>query len=178
MDFLQELINYKINNSRDDINKRLSIEHFENYRQESFDRKFINSGHFTASGIVFNKEKTHILLTHHKFLNKWLQLGGHIDKTDSSVMEAALRECVEESGIKNLELLDDNIFDIDIHFIPENIKKNEKPHNHYDIRYLFVANNDNFILSDESFDLKWLEVDEVLNIEDLKNIAIKLSAYK
>ena len=178
MSFLHELNNYKANNNRDTANKSLCIEHFKKYGQKSFDRNFLDNGHFTASGIVFNKEKSHILLTHHKLLNKWLQLGGHIDETDSSVIKAALRECVEESGIESLEPLGGDIFDIDIHFMPENIKKNEQPHTHYDIRYLFIANNDNFILSDESFDLKWLEIDEVLNIEDLKNIAIKLSAYK
>lgn len=124
MDFLESLINYRADDANDLKNKELCISLFKKNGLLSFDRKFYQDGHFTASGIVLNKNKTHILLTHHKFLDKWIQLGGHIDKLDNTVYGAALRECREESGIDNIELISNNIFDIDIHNIPKKCCKN------------------------------------------------------
>ena len=37
------------------------------------------AGHVTGSAWLVNRTMSHVLLTHHKKLNKWLQLGGHSD---------------------------------------------------------------------------------------------------
>lgn len=138
-------------------------------------------GHFTASSIVLNCERTHVLLTHHKKLKKWLQLGGHADG-DSFLQRVAFREAVEESSIENLkiinasfdkinksnnlivkELLTTNILpiDIDIHVIPETEKEPE--HFHYDVRFLFIAMTNQYVISHESIDLKWVDLAHVSN---------------
>jgi 8-oxo-dGTP pyrophosphatase MutT (NUDIX family) len=49
-------------------------------------------GHLTASAWVVNPAKTHVMLTHHRKFNCWLQLGGHVDEGDESLLTAALRE--------------------------------------------------------------------------------------
>ena len=36
-------------------------------------------GHLTGSAWIVNRERTMTLLTHHRKLGKWLQLGGHAD---------------------------------------------------------------------------------------------------
>ncbi|HJD55491.1 MAG TPA: palindromic element RPE2 domain-containing protein [Rickettsia endosymbiont of Pyrocoelia pectoralis] len=115
--------------------------------------KSIDYGHFTASAFLLNHDKTKFLLTHHKKLNKWLQLGGHC-KSDNDILAEAIREAREESGINEIEIISDQIFDIDVHYIPE--RPNEPAHYHYDIRFLLkTVNNDNFIKNDESQELKW-----------------------
>ncbi|MEZ4608522.1 MAG: NUDIX domain-containing protein [Deinococcales bacterium] len=90
-------------------------------------------GHITASAWLVNQQGSHVLLTHHKRLNIWVQLGGHIDD-DEEVLAAALREAQEESGILEIYPLSSEIFDLDIHLIPERKKGNiiEAAHHHYD----------------------------------------------
>jgi 8-oxo-dGTP pyrophosphatase MutT (NUDIX family) len=117
-------------------------------------------GHMTAGAWVLSKDKQRVLFTHHKFLNRWLQLGGHVDG-EIDIIQAALREAQEESGIEDVVPLSLDIFDIDAHGIPENPKKNEPAHMHYDLAFLFHAQNDNFVISDESNDLKWFTVEDV-----------------
>ena len=58
-----------------------------------------------------------VLLMHHTKLDKWFQLGGHCDG-DPDVINVAIKEASEESGIKNIKPLSLEIFDIDIHLIP------------------------------------------------------------
>ena len=113
-------------------------------------------GHITGSAWVVNQAGTHVLLTHHKKLDMWLQLGGHADG-NPDILDAALREAYEESGLKTLEPVSCEIFDIDIHLIPE--RKSEAAHYHHDIRFVFRATeSDDYIVSDESHDLAWAEI--------------------
>ena len=115
-------------------------------------------GHITASAWVLSPQRTETLLTHHKKLNRWLQLGGHIED-DITIQEAALREAVEESGIENIHLIKDSIFDMDVHFIPA--RKEVAEHYHYDIRFLLQAERTDFIISDESNDLAWVKLTDI-----------------
>jgi len=124
------------------------------------------AGHFTASAFLLNNDQTKFLLMHHKKLNKWLQLGGHCDG-DSDILAAAIREAKEESGINEIEIISDKIFDIDIHYIPQ--RHNEPEHYHYDVRFLLkTINNDNFIKNNESHELKWF------NFSDYPQLGVKL----
>jgi 8-oxo-dGTP pyrophosphatase MutT (NUDIX family) len=140
-----------------------------------FDRKTFSPGHFTTSSILLSPDCNEVLLTHHKFLNKWLQLGGHFE-SDDSLLNSAIREAIEESGIYDIFALGTNIFDVDIHEIPENKDKNEPSHLHYDIRYLLQAKNKNFLISSESNDLKWFTFQEIKNSsnEDMIKIINKI----
>ena len=83
-----------------------------------------------------------------------MQTGGHADG-DAQILRVALREAEEESGIQGIESVGSDIFDIDIHLIPENKAKGEPAHYHYDVRYLVRAPHEHFIISDESDDLRW-----------------------
>lgn len=58
----------------------------------------------------------------------------------------------------------------------KNVAKTEPEHLHYDIRYLLVSMDDNFIVSDESYDLKWIEIDKIYKIKDLANIGKKITS--
>ncbi len=113
-------------------------------------------GHVTGSAWVINQAGTHVLLTHHKKLGKWLQLGGHADG-DSNILRTALREVREESGLTAFEPVSTDIFDIDIHLIPK--RKGNPAHYHYDIRFAIqVTGSEEYVVSDESHDLAWVEV--------------------
>ena len=122
--------------------------------------RLAHKGHITGSAWIVDAEKKYTLLTHHKKLNRWLQLGGHAEDGEISVLDVAVREAKEESGLTGIKLLSPNIFSVDVHLIPA--RKDFPAHHHYDIRFLFVADkNEPLNVSDESNDLKWILLEEV-----------------
>lgn len=127
--------------------------------KDCFSRNNFEPGHFTASAWIVNESKNKVLLLHHAKLNKWLQPGGHIDSGES-VLDAAIREVNEETAVSILSY-SPTIFDVDIHLIPA--RKTEPDHFHFDVRFLFVADDTQpLLISEESNDLKWIPIKEVL----------------
>ncbi len=121
-----------------------------------FDRA-CTPGHFTASSWLLSKDSTKSLLLQHAKLKRWLQLGGHCDG-EADVLKVAVKEAQEESGINAIEPISAEIFDIDMHLIPQN--KNDTPHYHYDIRFLLQVKSDESLISNhESLALQWFEHD-------------------
>jgi 8-oxo-dGTP pyrophosphatase MutT (NUDIX family) len=111
-------------------------------------------GHFTGSAWLVSADGARVLLTHHRKLDRWLQLGGHADgDTDSA--RVALREAQEESGLAGLRL-EGGLFDIDRHLIPA--RAAEPAHWHFDLRYVVRADDETFVVSDESHALAWRPV--------------------
>jgi 8-oxo-dGTP pyrophosphatase MutT (NUDIX family) len=115
------------------------------------------AGHITGSAWLVNGAGTHVLLTHHRKLGAWFQLGGHSDG-ESNTLLAAQREAEEESGLP-VRVLASGIFDLDVHEIPA--RKSDPAHYHYDVRFAFEAEREDFEVSEESLDLAWVEVDEI-----------------
>lgn len=110
-------------------------------------------GHLTSSALLLDASRERALLTHHRKLNRWLQLGGHVDG-DGDLARSALREGVEESGIADL-LLDPQPMDLDIHTIPA--RKTEPEHLHLDVRFVLQApEGARYQVSEESHDLAWV----------------------
>lgn len=139
------------------------VERFISFVSENpdcFERSLL-SGHITGSAWIVNRSGNKVLLTHHRKLGAWFQLGGHADGIPDP-QKVAIAEAIEESGISKFELLDEVIFDIDIHLIPA--RKKDPDHYHYDIRYLLrPTESEIFAVSEESLDLSWVEV---ANIQD------------
>jgi len=120
-------------------------------------------GHITGSAWLISADGARALLTHHRKLNMWLQLGGHADG-DSDVLAVALREAHEESGLTDIEPVSTEIFDVDVHRIPA--RKNEPQHWHYDVRFLVRATGSERIsVSDESHDLRWVTPEELAALD-------------
>ena len=120
------------------------------------------SGHFTASAWILNENRDKALMTHHKKLNMWLQLGGHADG-NTDLIDVARKEAMEESGIKKIRLLNDKIFDVDIHIVPK--FKNQPSHKHFDIRFIFEAygKNEQISFNHESHTVIWIKLDKIKN---------------
>jgi 8-oxo-dGTP pyrophosphatase MutT (NUDIX family) len=122
-------------------------------------KRSLQEGHITGSAWVVDKSGTRVLLTHHRQMNKWVQLGGHTDG-HHDVLETALREAEEESGIHGIRPLSGEIFDIAVHTVPE--RGDEPEHFHYDVRFaVTVTDSEAYTVSDESHDLAWVEVDKI-----------------
>jgi 8-oxo-dGTP pyrophosphatase MutT (NUDIX family) len=125
-------------------------------------RRTCLAGHLTASSLVIDARGERALLTHHKKLGRWLQLGGHCDG-DANLPGAALREAREESGIEELAI-DPSPIDVDIHVIPA--RANEPEHLHLDTRFLVWAPpGSRAVMSAESIDLAWFTPEEAARLE-------------
>ncbi len=121
------------------------------------------NGHITASAWIVNEARDKALLTHHLKLDKWFQLGGHIEAEDTDIFAACLREAKEESGLSTIFLHKKTLFDIDVHLIPAS-KTGFPAHFHYDIRVLLVADDRENINFDkkESKSVKWFTFEEII----------------
>lgn len=123
-------------------------------------------GHITASCWIVSHDLERVLLTHHRKLGLWLQVGGHADG-DPWPLDVALREAREESGMARFRVVASGEpaipFDLDVHQIPAH--KHEPAHEHHDVRYLLVAEpGQPLIMSDESNDLRWFTAAELTGV--------------
>ncbi|MDT9696286.1 NUDIX hydrolase [Streptomyces sp. P17] len=121
--------------------------------------KDCKDGHITASALVIDPERDRVLLTLHKKLRMWLQMGGHCERGDDTLAGAALREATEESGIPSLRLLRSTPVRLDRHLTPCAW--------HLDVQYAAIAPSGAVeAISDESLDLRWFAYDEVADVAD------------
>ncbi len=113
-------------------------------------------GHLTASALVLDHDSSHVLLTLHPRVGRWIQLGGHCEDTDASLIDAALREAREESGVAELQI-DPDVLHLDTHPVTCSLGV---PTRHLDVRFLVRAGRGaQIVCSEESVDLRWWPVD-------------------
>jgi 8-oxo-dGTP pyrophosphatase MutT (NUDIX family) len=131
---------------------------------DPFSRRHAEPGHFTASAFVLCPERRRVLLIRHPKLGRWLQPGGHVEPADDGDLAAAARrEVSEETGVI-VEEPSGGIFDVDIHDIPANAK--EAAHQHFDVRYAFIARSERLEASPEVLGARWVELSEVALLSD------------
>jgi len=148
-----------------------------------FSRSCFEPGHLTASAWIVSREHRSVLLTHHRKLDRWLQLGGHADG-ETDLRTVALREAREESGIDHFQILPRDgagvILDVDVHVIPAHGQ--EPQHEHHDIRFLLEASESVPIRRQhsESKAMAWFRgetLDSILQEESLARMARKASDW-
>jgi 8-oxo-dGTP pyrophosphatase MutT (NUDIX family) len=140
-------------------------------------------GHITSSAWIVSRETGAVLLTHHRKLERWLQLGGHADG-EPDVLASALREAGEESGLHDFRMIpgagESEILDVDVHDIPA--RGSEPLHQHFDIRFLLEVSEAQVIRrqENESKEVRWFPADGIearFDEESLLRMARKASAW-
>jgi coenzyme F420-0:L-glutamate ligase len=115
-------------------------------------------GHLTASALIIDPSQQAVLLTLHPRVGRWLQLGGHCEPGDHTLLDAAAREAREESGIGSLSF-DPSPLALDVHEITCSLGV---PTRHYDVQFLAIApGGAEPVLSAESLDLRWFGWDDL-----------------
>ncbi|OXR41450.1 hypothetical protein B7C42_06593 [Nocardia cerradoensis] len=113
-------------------------------------------GHITASAVVFSHDEREVLLTLHPRVGRWIQLGGHCEPGDETVVDAALREATEESGIAGLQV-EPGLYGAQAHPITCSLGV---PTRHLDLLFKIRAPRGAVpVRSAESTDLRWWPVD-------------------
>jgi 8-oxo-dGTP pyrophosphatase MutT (NUDIX family) len=153
---VNSLANYRTSFSEE---KPFVSEFLELLKHPDAFQRFHLPGHITGSSWILDTSRKFVLLVHHGTLDRWLQPGGHAEG-EENVLNVALREAQEETGVKDFKILQEDIFDLDIHPIPA--RKGFPDHLHYDIRFLFEADKkEKIVVSDESHDVAWVAIDEL-----------------
>ncbi len=164
-------------------NLKVSLEKFNPYNeQEEVDRKIMlkyirdfddvltrenEYGHFTSSAFVLNKERTKILMIYHKIYNSWAWVGGHADG-DSDLLYVAMKEAKEETGIKNISPIYEDIYSLEIINVNGHEKRGKYvgSHVHLNVTYLLEASENEKIQikEDENSGVKWVPINDILQV--------------
>ncbi|MFC4561101.1 NUDIX hydrolase [Nocardiopsis mangrovi] len=107
----------------------------------------------------------------HRALDTWLLPGGHIERDDTRLIDAALRELTEETGISASAISPTGTrpLHIDVHPIPANDAKGEPEHRHIDFRFLFRTSADvGELQTEEVLDAAWRATGSIAD-ETLRN---------
>lgn len=143
-------------------------------------------GHLTGSALVLDRDNR-VLLTHHRKLNRWLQLGGH-GEGEWDPAEVAMREASEESGLSEIRFSElcpmhsslgmRRPFDLDVHEIPA--RDSEPAHLHLDIRYVMETSEspDAILKTDESHSLKWFTLEDALTLDPDNSLRRALTSLR
>ena len=116
------------------------------------------AGHLTGSTVVLDPASRLALLTLHPRTGMWMQLGGHCEHGDHTMLDVAAREAREESGFGALSF-DPTPIDLSVHPITCSLGV---PTRHFDVRYVAVASEGGELqVSDESVDLQWFPWDRL-----------------
>jgi 8-oxo-dGTP pyrophosphatase MutT (NUDIX family) len=107
---------------------------------------------------VIDPTRGAVLLTLHPRVGMWLQVGGHCEPGDHTLLDVAAREAREETGIGSLSF-DEQPLALDVHPITCSLGV---PTRHFDVQFLAIAPPDaEPVQSSESLDLRWFGWDEL-----------------
>lgn len=181
MKLIDKILKYTPYNEQEEKDKELFISCLSNENNIfTRDNKLV---HLTASSWIINEERNKILLCYHNIYNSWTWLGGHADG-DEDLLNVAIKEAKEESGLINIKPLDDgNIFSLESLCVEGHIKKGVyvSSHIHLNVTYLLEANDKEIlkIKEDENKNLGWFDFDDIYTLSNeawfIKNIYPKLN---
>ena len=166
IDKLKEGIeNFVPYNEQEEVERKIMLKYINDFddvltRQNEY-------GHFTSSSFILNKERTKILMIYHKIYDSWAWTGGHSDG-DSDLLYVAIKEAKEETGIKNVIPISENIYSLEL----TNVRGHEKrgkyvgSHVHLNVTYLLEADEseEKHIKEDENSGVKWVPIDKILEV--------------
>lgn len=163
MDVVEQLRQYEPYNELEQADKRTILKCIDTY-PDIFDRSNYLA-HMTASAWVLNKDHTKILMAYHNIYKSFSWLGGHCDG-DRDCLKVAIREVQEESGIKNIRPISEDIFSIEALTVDGHYKHGTylSSHLHLNVTYLLEADDSEQLVvkEDENSAVKWFDIDKAV----------------
>lgn len=169
MELREKIEKYELYNEQEENDKKIMLKYIDLFDDVlTRDNEF---GHFTASAWVVNKERTKVLMIYHNIYKSWAWTGGHADG-ESNLLETAIRELKEETGVKNVKVLDDDIFSLEIVCVNGHVKrgKHVSSHVHLNLTYLLEADEKEElkIKEDENKGVMWVNIEDVEKVTNEK----------
>lgn len=120
--------------------------------------------HMTSSGFILNEAMTKTLMVHHNIYKTWAWTGGHADG-DRDLLQIAIKEAKEETGVERIKVLTDEMLSLDILTVNAHYKRGEyvSTHLHLSAAYVLIADEieELKIKHDENSDVRWLPVEDM-----------------
>lgn len=164
-DLKAKIENYEPYNEQEERDKQMMLKYIHTFdnvltRENEF-------GHFTASSWAVNQEKTKVLMIYHNIYQSWSWTGGHSDG-EADLLNVAIRELKEETGVKNVKVLKDDIFSLEMLTVNGHIKRGNyvSSHVHLNLTYLLEVDEKEMlhIKEDENSGVKWIPIEEVKDV--------------
>lgn len=103
-------------------------------------------------------------MVYHNIYKSWAWTGGHADG-EEDLLALALREAKEETGLKNIQVVSEEIISLDILPVIAHYKNESyvPPHLHLSVTYIFQADEKEVlsIKKDENSGVKWIPVNDL-----------------
>ncbi len=169
MNFREQIERYKPYNEQEEKDKEIMLKYINTFddvltRNNEF-------GHFTASSLAVNKERSKVLMIYHNIYKSWTWTGGHADG-EEDLLNTAIRELKEETGVANVKVLEDDIFSLEVIHVEGHTKKGKyvPAHVHLNLTYLVEVDEDERlkVKEDENSGVKWVDIQNIENICDEK----------
>jgi 8-oxo-dGTP pyrophosphatase MutT (NUDIX family) len=161
----QKITNYKPYNKQEEKDKEIFLQYLNNF-DNSLTREN-EYGHICSSAFVLNKDRDKIIMIYHNIYDSWGWMGGHADG-DSDLLHVALKEAGEESGLKNIKPISEDIFTLDTLPVLGHEKNGEyvPAHTHLSVAYLLEANDteDLIINENETAGVKWVPIEKMVEL--------------
>lgn len=169
MNFKQQIQNYKPFNEQEEKDKQTILNYID-----TFDDVLTRNNeccHFTASSWAVNRERTKVLMIYHNIYQSWAWTGGHADG-ESDLLNVAVRELKEETGVENVKIVKPAIFSLEILTVDGHVKKGKyvSSHLHLNFTYLLEVDENEVlrIKEDENSGVKWVKIEEVEKMSEEK----------
>ena len=167
MNLLEQLQLYKPYNEQEEKDKETILKYMNTFDDVlTRDNEF---AHFTASSWAVNKEKTKVLMIYHNIYKSWAWTGGHADG-EADLLNVAIRELKEETGIKNVKVLDENIISLEIICVNGHVKRGKyvSSHVHLNVTYLLEVDESETlkIKEDENSGVKWINIEDIQKVSE------------
>jgi 8-oxo-dGTP pyrophosphatase MutT (NUDIX family) len=147
-------------NPEQDQLRRHYLDHLEE-RADGWSRACAGA-HLTASSLICAATEGKVLLTLHSRIGRWLQTGGHIEPTDTTLEAAAVREAREESGLADF-VVEPSPLLLSKHEVPCG---RVRPTYHLDVQYLVLTNRlGRPRIGEESRDVRWFDHDQLPEVD-------------
>ncbi len=163
MTLLQQLEAYQPVNEQEQADKQLILSCLKHNEAATLTREN-KVAHLTASGFVVNETFDKVLMVYHHLFKSFTWTGGHADG-DANLLNVAMKEACEETGIKDVKPLTHEIVAIDALPVWRHMKRGEfiSSHLHLNATYLLVADESQplTIKADENSDVSWINIDEI-----------------
>nr|WP_295285361.1 NUDIX hydrolase [uncultured Blautia sp.] len=163
LELIHQIKKYKTINEQEEKDKYLLLEWIMDH-EDAFSREN-KIAHITASGWVVNKDRSKVLMVYHNIYDSWSWIGGHADG-ETDLLATAMREVREETGIKNVCPVTDEIISIEALTVDGHIKNGSyvSSHLHLNVTYLLEADSEETvsIKADENSGVAWFTPEEAL----------------
>lgn len=161
--FEKEIYNFTPTCEQERVDREIMLRFIKHNRSDVLLRENAVA-HISGSSMVFNAQRTKVLMVYHNIYKSWSWTGGHADG-ESDMLCLAQREAREETGVKTLEVLSKDLASIDILPVPAHIKNGQyvAPHLHLSLAYLLTAREDEPLQfkPDENSAAEWILISEL-----------------